>query len=73
MEITLYRYICECGKEFKINYKEESENIDFCPFCGRNKNDGFEVVICNGEFKAKLIEDKKGEEKMEIREKICEM
>jgi hypothetical protein len=72
MKITLYRYFCECGKEFKINYKEEAENIEFCPFCGRNKNDGFEVVICNGEFKAKLIEDKKGEEKMEIREKIIE-
>lgn len=72
MKIVLYRYICECGKEFKINYKEESDNLTFCPFCGISVNDGFEPVICNGEFKANLIEDKKGEEKMEIREKIIE-
>lgn len=54
--ISLHRYECVCGSNFKIENENGDNGILFCPYCGIKRNDMGDDAF-DGEFNYSVVEE----------------
>lgn len=71
-EISLLRYTCECGNNFKIECENGDSGVKFCHYCGKSRNEMRDDAY-DGAFNYDLIEEENAMCKSELLKviKLC--